>query len=386
MAIKEISPRALTARYAVALGIIAVLSLSSHLVLEASLQSNEGTAAVINKSGRQRMLSQRIASLADQYRAGDLSARDELTKATDEFESANHFLLKTVEAQPVGSGNGAALQELYFSSVSALDAQVRNFTADARRVSELSPNDPAIEQPLARINGAAREALLTGLNRVVSIEQFDSEQRITHLEYLQWGILGVVLVTLSLEAGVIFRPMVRSIKDYTAELLRLATVDHLTGAANRRHFMVRCEAEIARNRRYGRPASILMLDIDHFKSINDTYGHAAGDAVLAVVGDVLRDMVRQIDIWGRMGGEEFAILLVETPLPGAAIVAERIRERFAKTSVDYEGKKIEFTVSIGCTAFWRDDMALDDGLRVADQLMYQAKQAGRNRVMVEAMA
>jgi diguanylate cyclase (GGDEF)-like protein len=131
----------------------------------------------------------------------------------------------------------------------------------------------------------------------------------------------------------------------------------------------------------GRPACLLMLDVDHFKMVNDTYGHAAGDKVLAAVGQALRDRLRQIDICGRLGGEEFAVLLIETGLTGAAITAERLRALLAAMEIDYLGRSITFTVSIGCTSLRGGTVGLDDALGIADQLMYRAKQAGRNRVM-----
>jgi diguanylate cyclase (GGDEF)-like protein len=368
--------------YTIALVIIAGLSIASHTVLEYSLQTDEGSAAVINKSGRQRMLSQRIASLAAQYKSGDVSVRDDLRSAVSEFESAHDFLVSASRAGKLTDANAQELQALYFGSDNSLDAQVRSFVADARQIPDLPLDDPRLDQILPRIFAEARTPLLTALDTVVTIEQRRSEQRVMDLERLQWAILATVLATLLIEAIVIFRPMIRGIIEYTAELLRLATTDPLTGASNRRSFMERCQAEVARARRYNRATSVLMIDVDHFKSVNDTYGHAAGDEVLSAVGDALRLSLRQIDIWGRLGGEEFAVLLVETPLSGAAIVAERIREWFAAMTVQCGGQAIKFTVSIGCTALKQEDRGIEDALRVADQLMYQAKQTGRNRVVL----
>jgi diguanylate cyclase (GGDEF)-like protein len=384
MPLKPVSARALTAGYAAALLIIAGLSIASHLALGYSLQSNEGTAAIINKSGRQRMLSQRIAGLAAQYRLGDPSARGDLSAAIDQFEAGHNFLLAANATARLDDSTAAELHAVYFGSEDSLDPRVRRYVADARRIIDLPPGDPAIDAPLSRVLTEARTPILSALETIVRIEQRESEQRLIRLEHLQWAILAVVLATLLVEAMVIFRPMIRRIIVYTAELLRLATTDPLTGAANRRSFMERCEAEIHRARRYDRPVSLLMIDVDHFKAVNDTYGHAAGDVVLAAVGEALRQSVRQIDIWGRLGGEEFAVLLVETGLPGAAIVAERIRARFEGMEVSVGGAAIRFTVSIGCTTVTADTAGLEAALRVADQRMYEAKQSGRNRVVIDA--
>jgi diguanylate cyclase (GGDEF)-like protein len=384
MPVKAISARALTGAYIVALLIIAGLSIASHAALEYSLQSNEGSAAIINKSGRQRMLSQRIASLAVQYRDGDAGVRGDLVSATNEFTAAHAFMIATFgEKAAARDARSRNLQALYFAPGRSLDAEVRRFVADARSMADLAPGDPALGPILSRILAAARAPLLEELDAVVTLEQRETERRIKNLEYLQWSILGVVLITLTLEALAIFRPMIRGITDYTAQLTLLATTDSLTGAANRRSFIERCAVEIAAARRHRRPASILMIDVDHFKSINDTHGHAAGDEVLAAVGVALREAVRQVDICGRLGGEEFGVLLVGTDLAGASVVAERIREGFAGMTISHGGKDIVFTVSIGCASLGEGDKRLEDILRSADRMMYKAKQSGRNRVVFE---
>ena len=157
--------------------------------------------------------------------------------------------------------------------------------------------------------------------------------------------------------------------------------DYLTGLANRRYFMDQGEAELLRARRYAKPLSLFMIDIDHFKRINDTYGHKTGDLVLQKLSDKLREVLRAIDIIGRIGGEEFAILLPETALPQACEVAERLRDGVARTSVMREaGMPVSFTISIGVASLQGQEMNLDVLLNLADQALYQAKQAGRNQV------
>jgi diguanylate cyclase (GGDEF)-like protein len=385
MPINSISPRALTASYVIALLVIAGLSVFSHFLLESGLRSDEGTAAIINQAGRQRMLSQRIAALAAELRLGDDSARGQLKTAITNFETAHRVLASASQSGEPSGNDGGRLQAIYFGGTNALDAQVRGFVADARRIADAPMDDPDLPAVQSRLFAEARAPLLDALNEVVSVQQAESEQRILRLEYLQWGIVATVLLTLIVEALAIFRPMIRRIGTYTSELLHLATTDVLTGAANRRNFMERCETEVARARRYDRPTSILMLDVDRFKSINDTYGHAAGDAVLKAMADGFRLALREPDIWGRLGGEEFAILLAETALPEAAAVAERLREQLAAMTVTHQEYSIQFTVSIGVAALIPEDGGLEKTLGIADALMYQAKQAGRNRVVAEAL-
>ncbi len=380
---KPLSVRALSLAYIVALLIIACLSIVSHIALDYSLERNEGSAAIINQTGRQRMLSQRIAALAAEYRLGDASAHAALRSAVEMFAQSHASL---TEALRIGSRDGGAAGELaaiYFTGPHPLDAEVGTFVADARQVLDRPSDDPAVGPIVFRLAAEARAPLLNALEQVVTIEQAESERRIHRLEQLQWAVLAVVLATLAIEAMLIFRPMIRRIAAYTSELLRLATTDPLTGTANRRAFLARSEAEITRARRFSRPVSLLMFDLDHFKSINDTYGHAAGDEVLKAVGQVLLATLRPVDIPGRLGGEEFGVLLVETALPEAALVAERLRERLQAMVVRHGDNSIRFTVSVGATSLGTQVQGLEGALQIADKLMYRAKQTGRNRIVVD---
>jgi diguanylate cyclase (GGDEF)-like protein len=381
--LKPLSVRALSLAYIVALLIIACLSIVSHIALDYSLERNEGSAAIINQTGRQRMLSQRIAALAAEYRLGDASAHAALRSAVEMFAQSHASL---TEALRIGSRDGGAAGELaaiYFTGPHPLDAEVGTFVADARQVLDRPSDDPAVGPIVFRLAAEARAPLLNALEQVVTIEQAESERRIHRLEQLQWAVLAVVLATLAIEAMLIFRPMIRRIAAYTSELLRLATTDPLTGTANRRAFLARSEAEITRARRFSRPVSLLMFDLDHFKSINDTYGHAAGDEVLKAVGQVLLATLRPVDIPGRLGGEEFGVLLVETALPEAALVAERLRERLQAMVVRHGDNSIRFTVSVGATSLGTQVQGLEGALQIADKLMYRAKQTGRNRIVVD---
>jgi len=164
-----------------------------------------------------------------------------------------------------------------------------------------------------------------------------------------------------------------------------ANQDYLTGLSNRRHFMAQGEIELARVQRYGESLSAFMLDIDHFKNINDTHGHKAGDIVLQQLGHLLRETLRTVDIIGRIGGEEFAILLPETGLQEAVEIAERLREIIAHSDVILDaGLPLHFTVSIGVATLKDKGVNLDILLNLADKAMYQAKGSGRNRVCVSS--
>jgi diguanylate cyclase (GGDEF)-like protein len=167
-----------------------------------------------------------------------------------------------------------------------------------------------------------------------------------------------------------------------AELLReLADVDERTKLPNRRQFLRSLETEFARVQRYDRPLSVLMIDADDFKLINDRHGHFAGDEVLQALAIRLRGIVRQIDLLGRLGGEEFAVALMETDMPAALETAERLRREIAAEPFQVAAGKIQVTVSVGvATRRARDDNAAQL-LSLADKAMYLAKSGGRNRVI-----
>lgn len=165
------------------------------------------------------------------------------------------------------------------------------------------------------------------------------------------------------------------------ELQRQARIDMLTGLNNRRHFFELCEPQLARSRRHGEALSVLMLDLDNFKSVNDTYGHHVGDASLQKLSEVCLHTLREIDIVGRLGGEEFAALLPETDAREALEVAERLRLAVEHAAVELEdGASLRFTVSIGVSSFDVTDARIDSMLKRADTALYEAKRSGRNRV------
>lgn len=170
-------------------------------------------------------------------------------------------------------------------------------------------------------------------------------------------------------------------KELEKKLEYLAMTDPLTGLCNRRQFFNLAEREMARARRYKVKISLLMLDIDHFKSINDTYGHSVGDLVLQKFPQRCQKILRDIDVIGRLGGEEFGILLPETDIKEGWIVAERLLRELAESEVKTaEGQLIRFTASIGIATLPEEHCDIDKLLAHADQALYIAKRAGRNRV------
>lgn len=177
------------------------------------------------------------------------------------------------------------------------------------------------------------------------------------------------------------------LRETSAELERLAMIDPLTGVLNRRAFFERLDTEFRRSQRYARSLTVVMVDVDHFKDLNDRYGHATGDSVLAKCAELLAADLRQSDEVGRYGGEEFAILLPETSLANGVTVAEKLRMAIDGLRIDSPDggeQAIHVTISAGVASY--PSPGATDGLALldrADRALYEAKHAGRNRVEVD---
>jgi diguanylate cyclase (GGDEF)-like protein len=164
------------------------------------------------------------------------------------------------------------------------------------------------------------------------------------------------------------------------EVQRLAVTDDLTGVHNRRHLFELAEHEFRQSQRYHRPLAAIMFDLDRFKDVNDTYGHGVGDEVLRAVAGHCRKLIREVDVLGRYGGEEFAVILPETDLKAAIEVAERFRSTVAARPLETSRGPIEVTVSAGVAEIHRDMIDVHSLIDRADAAMYFAKRTGRNRV------
>jgi diguanylate cyclase (GGDEF)-like protein len=179
-----------------------------------------------------------------------------------------------------------------------------------------------------------------------------------------------------------FNAMTRRLRDQHERLLKETITDALTGLSNFRHFQEELKVETERARRYNRPLSVLLIDVDHFKNYNDTHGHELGNVVLQTASKALLEVLRTGDILARYGGEEFVALLPETDQPQARRVAERLREAIA--GCDFPGRETQpegrLTISVGGAVFPTDAQVAQDLVVKADQALYRAKELGRNRV------
>jgi diguanylate cyclase (GGDEF)-like protein len=192
-------------------------------------------------------------------------------------------------------------------------------------------------------------------------------------------LIDIIVVQILLPVGLLLMTSERLLRD----LERQARHDGLTGILNRRAFLERAEEESARACRHGRPAGLLMLDIDHFKRVNDTNGHHAGDELLQGVVAAIKATLRKEDLFCRFGGEEFCLLLPEMDLSGASRFAERIRGVVARLMVPFGDRELNVTISIGAAVIGAHQPSIRLALDAADRALYRAKTNGRNRIEVE---
>jgi diguanylate cyclase (GGDEF)-like protein/PAS domain S-box-containing protein len=228
------------------------------------------------------------------------------------------------------------------------------------RKADIEPGDECIRSqillPLAVVNGVA------GL--FSSKENAFSKEELSLFSTMVSGISSLYIAYRSYQ-----------------QVQELSITDSLTGLYNRRKFFEEIEKEVERVSRYGSPLSVLMLDLDHFKPVNDKFGHQMGDEVLRALAGILRASTRKTDLVARYGGEEFIIMLTETPLKGALGVAQRIKAEVERAAVMGRGAELKFTVSLGLAPFIKGD-TVDSLISRADGALYQAKKNGRNRVEI----
>ena len=212
---------------------------------------------------------------------------------------------------------------------------------------------------------------LVGLDADEVLRSWSHRAIVMGLGYL--GLLMLVGLLLRNQASMMFQ---------RGELQRLAATDALTGLANRRQLLAGAQREFARARRKGTPLAMLMLDLDRFKSINDRWGHPTGDRVLQHMAQLLGQQARGQDVAGRLGGEEFALLLPDTDGPGAVVIAERLRGAVQVSDAvrTGDGEVVRYTVSVGVATLEAGDASFESLLQRVDRALYQAKERGRNRV------
>ncbi|SMF57528.1 diguanylate cyclase (GGDEF) domain-containing protein [Alteromonadaceae bacterium Bs31] len=244
-----------------------------------------------------------------------------------------------------------------------------------KREQEIEHNKAVLSQQLLKINQQVQviheEQRIIGQQRTVLMGMYATA--------VVFALLALVLFKLNHAR----RSANKKLKALNARLYELATRDGMTNLFNRKHFLECAQTEFLRIQRTKGSAVLLMADLDKFKSVNDIYGHASGDEVLKVAASILKEQLRPYDIVGRLGGEEFALMLVDCSPAQAKNTAERLRQSIADTPVYSNQQKIDITISIGLSNIGKSDSCVEDTLKRADKGLYEAKTAGRNRIFFQ---
>ncbi|MCA9242697.1 MAG: diguanylate cyclase [Phycisphaerales bacterium] len=229
-----------------------------------------------------------------------------------------------------------------------------------------------VESIVEGLEAGADDYLTKPYHRQELLARLRAGQRINELQQLLWG-RQVELERVNAQLGHMAKRMEK-----------LANTDALTGLSNRRHFFERADEQWSLARRHDHPFSCVMFDIDHFKRVNDTYGHAAGDHVLREVAALIRAEVPKSDVFGRIGGEEFCVMMFAAQADGAAQTAERLRSMVESAHLAFEGREIPVTLSLGVAERSERHDSVEALIADADQLLYRAKESGRNQVWVSS--
>lgn len=310
------------------------------------------------------------ARLYDQLRELASSLERRVAQRTRELSASERQLRTILDKAPVP-----------MTITRRADAVLVYLNPEGERFSGLS-EDEVVGRPALSFyrDPADRERMMRSYKAAGSVKDYELCLRMNDGSE-RWVIVSIVPIHYDGEAADLATMVdITERKRMELELHRLATTDPLTGIANRRRFFEQAQHEVARAHRYGNPLALVMLDIDRFKTINDNHGHAAGDLALRETAQACQAEIREQDLLGRLGGEEFAILLPETSPLAAEALAERLRERVAALApVTANGLRLRLTASFGVTELGTGE-ALDRFLARADAALYDAKHAGRNQV------
>lgn len=366
----------------IALLIAASVLAIDHIAAEESLMTELGETG-----SRQQLLSERIVHLTLEYAAtNDISSRKEVVGMIEQsltsFDKTHQLLIRGELENGHVVEFSEKIDDIFFGPPIFLDEKARIFIYNTR---EVLLRDWTPELISSFYFEELRSATLSDLHSNLEIlgAQYSSNgrERIVRLRIIAATLLGSIIVVLFGVGFFVFRPLFQRITDQEQELKRLAFIDPLTNCHNRRSFLTRAETEFERSRRYQHSFSILYLDIDHFKIINDSFGHTVGDLAIKQLTEIFLDSIRDSDILGRLGGDEFGIVLQESSLEKAVLIAEKLRLNVEQFVCSGELSGVKFSISIGVASLIPDDANAYDTLKRADLNLYKSKNAGRNTVV-----
>ena len=378
--------RNLELAYALGLVAAAALLLAAQIAVQFMLGTLESDATTINISGRQRMLSQRIAKNVLQLRIQPRGPATDRVVANLEndlarWQEAHRQLRSGFMGRRSTARTSPAVQarfndlERHFQMMVATTEQI---IASYRAGGAPSPEAAVRDATIAEHEGA----FLKQMNGIVMAYEGEARNRVRRLRRVEVGLTVAVIAVILLQAFFVFRPLLRRMRTTVVELARskqiaenLSLEDELTGIANRRKFEQELKREWHRAARVGSPVSVIMIDLDNFKRINDTAGHDAGDECLAKVGRLLAsEMRRATDLVARYGGDEFVVFLPDTDQQGAEAVADRLREKVDKLTIS-AANQVNVGISTGVAAEnpTHSGSGHDQLITLADRRMLRAK-------------
>lgn len=380
--------------YAGALAFVGVLVLGAYLLLDKRAGQHMATVELAHLIGQQARAVDSVGRSTLQIGLGIATGNTDsiadaqayLSELADGLLVDQRAITRIIAAEETVEAVGDNVRRAYGNGSGSVRVQIERIAESALWLAETEIDDATIDDDRFKsLIGARVENLATAI-RLVGENLFDKiNAQTARMKNMLTVLHGGIIVGLFAVGAFVFYPLFRQIHDQRQHLLGQARTDPLTGALNRRSFDAAARAEFSRARRHGGALSVMALDIDNFKKLNDTYGHATGDDVIRTLAAICQDRLRESDVFARTGGEEFSILLPATTGEEAAVAAEKLRDMLANTQIPVRQSDtpVRFTVSFGIAEYETRDDSLEDLLHRADMRLYEAKRLGRNRVIVE---
>lgn len=367
--------------------LIAILITASMVIIDYIAAEEAHMVEVNDIGGRQRMLSERTVHLLLEYAVEkNPDARGQIIKLIEDslqtFDKAHQLLIRGQLSDNETVIFSDSIDNIFFDGPEFLDLKARIFIYNTREVLDREWSPGLISSYyLIQLREASKQDLHTSLDALATQYTANSKSRITRLRVIVAILLGGIVVILCLVGVLVFNPMFKRIEAQELELHNLAFIDPLANCHNRRSFLDNADTAFERSRRYKHTFAILFIDIDRFKDINDNYGHAIGDEAIREMTRICLENIRDSDILGRIGGDEFGVILQECGLGYATQTAEKLRERISNHIVSSKLGTIKFSISVGAATVKDSDTNVGDTLKRADRNLYKAKRTGRNLVI-----
>ncbi|MCB9996546.1 MAG: GGDEF domain-containing protein [Rhodospirillales bacterium] len=382
--------KALRRAYVLALGLIALLTIIGHLVTAHITEQQKENAEIAYNIGRQRTLMQQVMLYtSNYYQSGNELDYDFLVRSLNEMESGHNFLLGIIDGGGSSHIMSPALYRIYHNPPFSLDENIVKFHGMVSAFTQMESEHNSKERKalVDKLSHLSEKILLPAMDMALESYQAETLEKLVRFYKMQLAVALFILIVLAAEAAFIFSPLIAQIKKYHDMLQKLALEDMLTGLNNRRAFINRSTMELKRSQRDQTDVTVALIDLDHFKNVNDTYGHEVGDLVLKHFSTILKHTLRAGDVTGRIGGEEFAIVLPKINAEGASSLLQRLCNNVASTPcpfIDSHGQQagLSYTISVGFVGPCKiENETIDQLLAKADEALYQAKDRGRNQVV-----